>query len=43
MYVGKRIKSVLSVLLIIGLLVVSVPCRAYAFGPVFMVPALNTQ
>lgn len=41
MYVGKRIKSILSVLLIIGLLVVSVPSRAYAFGPVFLVPALS--
>ena len=41
MYVGKRIKSVLSVLLIIGLLVVSVPCRAYAVGPVVLGPALK--
>lgn len=41
MYVGKRTKSILSVLLICGLLLVSVPCRAYAFGPVFVVPALS--
>jgi hypothetical protein len=41
MYVGKRIKSVLSVLLIIGLLVVSVPSRAYAAGPIMLVPALS--
>ena len=41
MYVGKRIKSILSLLLICGLLVVSVPCRAYAAGPLFLVPALS--
>lgn len=41
MYVGKRIKSILSVLLIIGLLVVSVPGRAYAVGPGLLVPALS--
>ncbi len=41
MYVGKRIKSILSVLLICGLLVVSVPCRAYAFGPVMVTPAVK--
>jgi hypothetical protein len=41
MYVGKRIKSVLSVLLIIGLLVVSVHSRAFAAGPLVMGPALK--
>jgi len=41
MYVGKRIKSILSVLLICGLLVVSVPSRAIAAGPLLLVPALS--
>ncbi len=41
MYVGKRSKSIFAVLLIIGLLVVSVPCRAYGIGPVALGPALK--
>lgn len=41
MYVGKRIKSILSVLLICGLLVVSVPSRAFAAGPLVLGPALK--
>jgi len=41
MYVGKRIKSILSVLLICGLLVVCVPCRAYAAAPLVLGPALK--
>ncbi len=41
MYVGKCVKSILSVLLICGLLLVSVPCRAYAVGPVVLGPELK--
>jgi hypothetical protein len=41
MYVGKRIKSILSIILICGLLVVSVPSRAIAAGPLMLVPALS--
>ena len=41
MYVGKRIKSILSVLLICGLLVVSVPGRAYAAAPLVLTPAIK--
>lgn len=41
MYVGKCTKSILAVLLICGLLVVSVPCRAYAVGPVVLGPAIK--
>ena len=41
MYVGKRVKSILSVLLICGLLVVSVPSRIHAAAPLVLTPALK--
>lgn len=42
MYVGKRTKSILSILLICGLLMLSVPSRAYAVAPaVALTPAVK--
>jgi hypothetical protein len=42
MYVGKRTKSILSILLICGLLLVSVPTRVYAAAPaVALTPAIK--
>ena len=41
MYVGKHIKSILSVLLICGLLVVSVPSRIDAAAPLVISPAIK--